>query len=69
MSGKPEVLASLLEPAAIAQLGTDNTTVLHASIAVSLKRIADRLECPDPYGELTRLMWEFGDQFGRGMRS
>lgn len=38
---EPDKLAPLLEPIAVEALGTRNDTVLLASIAVSLKRLAD----------------------------
>lgn len=48
----PLALEAHLEPSAVAELGTRSETVLQASIAVSLKRIADALTLPcNQYGE------------------
>lgn len=57
-----------LEPEAKRVTSSQSDAAL-VSIAVSLKRIADRVENPDAHGELTRLFWELGEAFGRGMRS
>lgn len=47
----PLALDQNLEPAAVATMGTVCEAVLMASIAVSLKRIADALTQCDQYGD------------------
>lgn len=73
----PLELAAHLEPAAVRELGTKSETVLQASAAVSLKRIADALEtlvAPASGFGLNDLLsenhlWNLGRAFGNGQRT
>lgn len=65
----PMELAAHLEPAAVQQMGTDGTDVFLASIAVSLKRLADKVDG----GQLdthffTDAAYHAGQAFERGRR-
>lgn len=73
-------IAPCLEPAAIAELGTKSSTVINASAAISLKRIADALEAltaagasgplqGEIWGFVSNLAWEAGRNFQAGTRT
>ncbi|MDP1598982.1 hypothetical protein [Phenylobacterium sp.] len=68
----PLALDQNLEPSAVATMGTACETVLMASIAVSLKRIADKLEQIAPNGLdpwfLDQAAYNAGLSFERGRR-
>lgn len=76
----PLALDQNLEPSAVATLGTATSTVIDASAAISLKRIADALEAlttagatgplqGDIWGFVSNLAWEAGRNFQAGTRT